>query len=279
MAPTFCPTLCCDHRCVICPNELTSWSDGAHCLRQQRALDELGPDEAYITISGGEPTLYPQRFLALLSQLTEKCPQADLQVLSHGGRFSDPQFVATAAQYSRRIHLEIPVHGPDSSLHDYIAGKRGSFTNARRAIRHLLQMGIPVDVRVVVNRLNYGHLPQIVGYVTSSLPGVRSIIFISMEATGACRLHLDTLWIRHRALQPYLKEAVYGALLAQLEVRLYNYGLCLLESDLWPLASDSISPHKKCFPPICSRCLVQDHCPGIFVSNQDVIYDELKPVT
>jgi His-Xaa-Ser system radical SAM maturase HxsC len=279
MALTFCPTLCCDNRCVMCPNEPLGPCRENDCLDEWRVVRELSSDEKYITVSGGEPTLRPEVFLRLLTILTSRCPNAHIQILSHGGRFSVPQFARELCRFKNHVHVEIPLHGPNASLHDRIAGKQGSFNNAVCAINNLVSEGIPVDVRVVVIRLNYQYLDQIVEYISCCLPGVRSVIFISMEATGTCRANLREVWIDYKPIMPHLRKAVYASILSRLQVRLFNYALCLLDSDLWSLAADSISPHKKFYPPVCCGCSVRSYCPGIFKSNEDILHDELRPIS
>jgi His-Xaa-Ser system radical SAM maturase HxsC len=279
MAATLCPTLLCDQRCVMCPNKMGT--DMGHLPTAEKCIrlaDSLDANETHVTVSGGEPTLLGSSLPVLLFQIQRQCPDCRIQLLSHGGRFADPEYSRSHASMRDRMHVEVPLHAHQAKLHDQITQVHGSFLNASRAIRNLILEGFAVDVRVVVTRLNYEHLVNIVGYVLNTLPGVRSLIFISMEATGNCRNNLATLWIDHKAVLPHIESAVFLALEAGSHALLYNYALCLLSRQLWSLAADSISPSKKAFADCCEGCLVKCHCPGMFMSNVEILDNELYPI-
>lgn len=273
------PTLACNYRCVMCPNPLGLRHESEQLESAFAKAKNLDPNLRNVVISGGEPTLVGDQLFKLIDAVIARCPRAHVQVLSDGGRFRDAAFAKQMSKYSEVLHIEVPIHSSDESLSDAITGGRGSLGHATTAANNLLEAGITIDVRVVITRLNYETLASTVQYVTSSLPRIRSIIFIFLEATGECKLSIDELWVDHFQISPHLEDAVLACFRASLPARLYNFPLCLIPKWLWSLAYDSISPHKKHLPAVCSGCRMKERCPGIFVSNEELLSPYLFPIT
>src|SRR5262249_32644253 len=56
----------------------------------------------------------------------------------------------------------VDVMGARAETHDYLTGVSGSFERACDAVQHLLDVGIPTDMLIILNRRNAGELQEYV---------------------------------------------------------------------------------------------------------------------
>jgi len=124
-------------------------------LKIEQLSKSLGK-KLIITITGGEPLLYPQ-FFSLLHYLSTKMTVKEIHIASNGTLIDD-QLAARLKKYNVK-KIQISIDGIEKN-HDAIRGK-GSFKKAINGVKILCKNGLKVSVQMVVNKKNIGDVDDI----------------------------------------------------------------------------------------------------------------------
>ncbi|KVE40081.1 His-Xaa-Ser system radical SAM maturase HxsC [Burkholderia sp. BDU5] len=257
----------CQHYCLMCSQPPKDVDDN-WLLDEAIELIRLIPrtTEA-LGFTGGEPTLYKDRFLDVLRLAKSLLPQTKLHILSNGRLFVDRAF---AAHYAAVDHpdmtIGIPVYSDDPAMHDYIVQAKGAFDETIRGILHLKELGQKVEVRVVLHKLSIGRLEKLAQFIARNLLFVDHVALMGLEITGFTRANLDKLWIDPYDYRNTLSRAVriledYG-----MHVSVYNHQLCVVNADIKNAYRKSISDWKNEYLPICEPCTRRHECGAFFSS-------------
>jgi His-Xaa-Ser system radical SAM maturase HxsC len=222
-----------------------------------------------IGITGGEPTLLNERFFSLLQHINAVLPDTHIHVLSNGRRFYDLSYCqGFDAINKKQLLVGIPLHSDYSGDHDRITRIKGSHTQTIKGLYNLGRMNVPVELRIVINKLNYERLPQISSFIYRNLPFVRYVSFMGMETTGWAVKNRDAVWIDPWDYRAELEHAVLGLSACGIDTTVFNLPHCLLPVSLHPFATKSISDWKVNFSDNCSDCVYRQECCGLFVTSE-----------
>ena len=106
------------------------------CIRDRARYDEclkiLGcidlRNDQNIGITGGEPTIEPEKLLKLLSKIAKKSPNQKVHILTNGRNFEDINLVKNLSKIEHLdISYGIPLYSDLAEEHDFITGVKGSF--------------------------------------------------------------------------------------------------------------------------------------------------------
>ena len=151
LSVTLCITQTCNLQCKHC------YSDCKNSLSQEElSTDELLAFIDYliehnfiqINIEGGEP-LYRKDF----SQILSRCCRKMFTTVRTNGTMVSP----TVAREFKDLgvgRVIVDIMGAQSATHDYFAGEPGSFAKACAAVADFLDVGIPTDLLIILNRRN-----------------------------------------------------------------------------------------------------------------------------
>ena len=257
----------CDNLCLMCSqpprDRVDDW-----LLGQAFEAISLMPENAFeLGISGGEPTLYGDRFIELVNHVRVKLPDTFLHILSNGRKFADPKFAAAYANAtSAGTMVGIPLYGAECGLHDYVVQAEGAFEETINGIINLAELGEAIEIRVVLHAATAPHIVSIAQFIARNLPFVDQVALMGLEMMGLARRNIDLLWIEPLAYQESLAEAVETLHAHGIHTMIYNHQLCLLHRDIWQFAVKSISDWKNEYDPLCAECAVVDRCGGFFHS-------------
>lgn len=261
----------CNNRCLMCCQPPVEREEGDELLDGCRRLVEGAPcDLPQIAITGGEPTLLDGRLFDLIALIRHTLPRTEIQLLSNGRAFASEPFARRLAQVAsdpRFIYVGVPLHSDYGGDHDGVTGVRGSFDETLQGLYNLALCEIPVELRVVVQASNYRRLPRMADFIFRYLPFVSSVAFMALEDRGWCRKNPSKVWVEPQQYMPLLRQAVLTLAGWQMEVKLFNYPLCLLPADLHPFACRSISPWKVRYLPLCEGCSLRAGCGGLFATS------------
>ena len=152
----------CNHYCLMCSQPPKDVNDDWLVDELFEAIPLLSTETPEIGFTGGEPTLLGDRFLRLASDMKSHLPATALHILSNGRRFVDARFRRDyAAIQHPDVMLGIPIYSSVSQVHDYVVQADGAFDETIRGILNLKTYGQRVEVRVVIHRQNYAHLPSL----------------------------------------------------------------------------------------------------------------------
>ncbi|SOB80748.1 His-Xaa-Ser system radical SAM maturase HxsC [Sphingomonas guangdongensis] len=252
----------CDQLCVMCsqPPKKTH-EDRFHHFERACLLAE--PD-AVIGVSGGEPTLYKERLLAMLERVLTERSDLSFHVLTNGQHFDGEDVARLRGGPFDRVTWGIPLYASDAELHDRIVGKKGAFDRLGETLAHLMLAGAAVELRTVLLSDNAPCLPQLARHVTARLGFVASWSIMQLENAGFARGRWSSLRFAHEVDFASVAIAVDHALLHGVDVRLFNFPRCTVPDAYRPLAPASISDWKRRYAPACDACSAKADCTGFF---------------
>jgi len=267
----------CNNHCIMCCQPPQKGDDFNYFYNQNVKLIKSAPKETKVVcITGGEPTLAGNRFIDLISLVRNELPSTEIHILSNGRTFINNDFTHNLkVAGGDKVFVGVPLHSDYFRDHDIIAGAKGAFSETMLGLYNLAEEGIPIELRVVVNKLNYYRLSQLAEFIFKNLYFVSWIAFMGMEDIGLATKNASTIWIEPVEYISKLCDAV--GLLAEygIPVSIYNIPLCLLPHGFHKFASQSISDWKTKYLDTCNDCSVKGQCGGLF-STSKKIYQGLK---
>ena len=271
----------CNSNCIMCPAGDLERKKGFSYSREllMKYIDYLPCDLEYLVMTGGEPTLQTSLFLESLERVKEKFPYTQVLLLTNGRSLSDKWlFEQVCQRQPNNFRIAIPIHADNPELHDYITRAPGSFEQTILALQRLMNSEIKIEVRIVVTKINCDNLLRIAQLISSKLQNVFCVNFIGLEPRGNCALNFDTVYIDHRTSFLKSKPAIEHLISAGYDVGLYNFPLCAVDKDFWPLAAKSIAGYKNVYHPDCDKCTVKEICGGFFTFTMSIARPEVFPV-
>jgi len=218
-----------------------------------------------INLTGGEPTIHP-RFLSLLKEVRKLFPANKIVIVSNGRMFSYLWFAEDCLKISN-FSLEIALHGANAKLHDRITCVKGSFKQTVAGIDNILKyksLSQELEIRIIITRLTYKHLGEIVNFIKKRFSGVNRVVLIFMEMEGLAEKNFKLVGLSYNELKPYFSSVKIKEWKKGLpDLRLYHFPLCVLESGLWQYAWRTLRGEEVTFLSSCENCQYKKYCLGI----------------
>lgn len=259
----------CNNRCLMCCQPPQMADDIDTLFQENLGRIKAAPKNLpIIGITGGEPSLLADRLVTLLKTIRQELPDTDIHILSNGRHFSDMDYARRVVEAGEgRLVIGIPLHSDYEGDHDRIAGARGAYTETMLGLYNLAVSGACIELRVVMNRMNYHRFPAMAEFIQKNLSFVAWTAFMGMERTGYAAKRGNKIWIEPKDYITELGKAVHYLDDWRHEVAIYNIPLCLLPSNLHAFARKSISDWKNYYPVLCEKCSVKDNCCGLFTTS------------
>lgn len=146
----------CNERCGFCwlhQGQTDVAPEQIHALLRELAARGLHR----LTLSGGEPTLFPG--LAELIAGARDCGVPERILQTNGVRLADPARLRALLD-AGLTEVFLALHGHRAELSDAITGLVGGFDKTRRALRNLLAEDVVLVLDHVVTAANVAHLPD-----------------------------------------------------------------------------------------------------------------------
>lgn len=257
----------CNSWCVMCSQPPRPDDDAELLDAWVDAIPLMDPATQDLGITGGEPTLLGDRFLALVAKLRKHLPDTSLHVLSNGRLFN---YLSLCQELKSvippKFMVGIPLYSDLAWQHDFVVQSDSAFDQTIRGILNLGRCGIAVEIRVVIHRFTAERLPDLAQFLCRNLPFVQHVALMGLEPIGFARSNYASLWIDPLDYQPELAAAVRMLESHGIHLSIYNHQNCVLPEALWPYARQSISDWKNIYLPECQNCTVQSRCGGFFHS-------------
>ena len=259
----------CNNHCIMCCQPPKRKDDIDRLFKENLHLVRTAPKELKILgISGGEPSLLGDKLFELLAEIRNSLPDTGIHLLSNGRAFANRDFTHRLKQVAGdKVCVGVPFHSDYPGDHDLIAGAKGAYEETILGLYTLASEGIEIELRVVINRLNYARLPQMSEFINKNLPFVNWVAFMGMEKTGLAVRNLNKIWIEPIEYIPKLTEAVQRLYDWDIDVAIYNIPLCLLPNKYHQFAEQSISDWKVRYQPFCEGCALKEKCCGLFATS------------
>jgi len=255
----------CNNNCLMCP---VDWKLAPRANPSQKKIisslkNILQKNDGDIAISGGEPTLNDD-LIGILNAVRKEFPEKDICLLSNGRRFAYQKYSRKFSQSRvNNLKIAIPLLGHSGYLHDKITAAQGSFQQTIAGLNNLLQEGFPIEIRVVISRLNYKHLRDIAKFISQNFPGILHVVFIAMDIEGKALENKKGVALRYSDFFTYLESAVDYLLKNNTNVRLYHFPLCVIKPSYWHLAWNSVEKVEVVFLKECKNCTTRQYCMGV----------------
>jgi His-Xaa-Ser system radical SAM maturase HxsC len=176
----------CNSNCLMCSQPPKDVDDVEYLYSINREVVKLiSPATAYITVTGGEPTLLGERLLELLSDLKTRLPSTHVHILTNGRTFASGSFARSLASIAHpRLSLGIPLYSDYAQDHDHIVQARGAFDQTVLGLHQLARWHVSTEIRIVLHKLSIPRLVDLAEYITRNLPFVSHVALVGLEPTG-----------------------------------------------------------------------------------------------
>lgn len=265
----------CNNNCIMCCQPPLNNDDIDELFERNIAIINRAPkDIPVVGISGGEPTLLGDRLIDLIKHIRQTLPDSDIHILSNGRNFKDIDYTQQVVEAGDdKLFVGIPLHSDYYKDHDIIAGAREAYNETMAGIFNLAAFGAAIELRIVINKLNYMRLPQMADFIHKNLPFVAWTAFMAMEHIGHAISNERNIWIEPIEYAYQLEEAVLTLTQWRKEVAIYNVPLCLIPESIHTYAQKSISDWKNKYLPECDHCSLKSKCCGLFATSQKTFRD------
>lgn len=262
----------CNNHCVMCCQPPKKRDDFDYYFRKNVALIKSAPKETKVVcITGGEPTLAGEKFIELVRIVREELPDTDIQILSNGRKYADLSFARKLKEIGDdKIFVGVPLHSDYAGDHDKISGSKGAFNETMLGLYNLAEEGIAIELRIVINKMNYKRLPLMAEFIFKNLYFVSWVAWMGMEDTGYARTNANHVWIEPIEYTDKLCKAVEILDGWDLPVAIFNIPLCLLPQEYHQYAAQSISDWKTKYLDICAECILKEKCCGLFATSKKI---------
>ena len=272
----------CNSNCIMCPMSLDSRKRGLSISQKDWAdIINLIPDNPeHITITGGEPFLEYRYLLPFMDQINKRFPQTEILILSNGRALSVASvFDDLFPLITERYCFAVPIHASYSELHDNISQTPGSFCQSIKGLKELSKTEAKIEIRIVGHQKNIYDINNIFHMLIGSGIKTNVINLLAMEMMGCAAHNRDSLWVDYFVLCQSAAQGIKYALLHGVDVGLYNFPLCTIPKQMWPLAKQSITPSKVRFYDECKGCKEYNACGGLFYSTFELNLCKINPIT
>lgn len=272
----------CNNNCLSCIMERKFLYSKTRTIEKiKKKIDHILSYSDHIEFNGGEPTIRKD-FFEILKYASQKKAK-EIGIISNGRMFSYPQFVKKLTNIQiNNLKIEISLYGPDSKIHDSITRAPGSFNQAIKGIRNLIKNNISVELRVIINKLNYRYLEEIAEFIISNFnkDELLRIVFINIKYFGIAFDNQNLISYKITEAFPYVNKAVNKLLNKDFKINLFHFPHCILPKDLWDLSLGVTAEKPEIvFPKECNSCSQKLDCSGIWKSYHDIFgSEELKTI-
>lgn len=271
----------CNSRCLMCSQPPTPQEDGWLFDEAMEIVALVEDAPAVIGISGGEPTLHPQRLRALLDTIHSRWSATHVEVLTNARHLGDEGRAALLLDGLAvgRTSWLVPLYGASDEVHDFVVQSPGAFDETLAGLLQLQQHEQCIQLRTVLVRPVIEGLTAWAEFVARNLPFVDAVALMATEPIGFALANQDISVVDVAEYVNELNVATGMLVTHQMRPVLMNMPLCKLPERLRPFAAVSISDWKNDYAPECADCTLRSSCAGFFVWDRTSVYRTgLKPV-
>lgn len=268
----------CNNHCVMCSQPPRDIDDNYLVNELLTAIPMMSRQTKEIGFTGGEPTILGDNFINLIRACKNFLPETSLHILSNGRNFKNLELAQKVADIRHHdLIIGIPLYSDISNIHNYVVQADNAFDETIRGILNLKQMGVRVEIRIVIHKQTYLRLAQLAEFISRNLLFVDHVALMGLEMMGFTKANIDDLWIDPVDYQPQLVEAVKILNRFKMNVSVYNHQLCLLDKKIWDFNRKSISDWKNEYMPECEPCTKKNECGGFFASAKFKYSKNIQP--
>lgn len=262
----------CNNKCVMCCQPPTQCDDIEKYFIQNIELIKSAPKGLKnIGITGGEPTLLGDKLFEYIRIIREYLPDTSIHILSNGRIFKDADYTHKLKDAGgEKLFVGVPLHSDFINDHNHIAGAESAYEETITGLYNLASEEICIELRIVINALNYTRLPQMAEFIFKNLTFVSWVALMGMEHIGYAIKNQSTIWIEPKQYSTQLADATLYLSQVGIPVSIYNVPLCLLDKRVHKYACQSISDWKTLYLDECEMCSMRSDCCGLFATSHRI---------
>ncbi len=257
----------CNSNCLMCSQPPTKSPDLWLIDEAILIAEHINQSPNTIGFTGGEPLLLGDKLPFILNHYFNLHPNSALQVLTNGRLFSQDKLTERIfSELNSSVNWQIPLYGHADFIHDYVVQTYKAFDQTIYGILALQEHHQSIQIRTVLIKPVLDNLPKIAEFITRNLPFVCEVALMVCEPTGFALANKELCRVDLREWHDKIINAVEILVRGNLGVVIMNAPLCVLPSELWVHAHQSISDWKRVYTNICDDCKVKSQCSGLFAS-------------
>jgi len=225
----------CNQRCNFCSaaDRMEWWTP----IPLKQIFSQILEKGNYIQISGGEPLLHPKVFEIVYFVKTRK-PWAFLEFQSNGTLLlKNKNLEKLMKLWVNLFNINYPCH--IESVNDEIAWVKWTLKPREDAMHAIIDNGGKLRINIIVNKLNYMHLPAMTDYIHWNFPWLERIQLSFTKAMWAADKNDDVV-PRYEDASPYFIETLEKARNYHIQVDVDHIPMCFL----WDFYEQHVDYHK-----------------------------------
>ena len=272
------PTFQCNNNCKFCSISVSE----RHRKRSTEGIKEMIKEAKdrgieIIGFTGGEPTIRKDIFE--LVRYAKSLGFRTVRIQTNGRMFSYKEFTKKMVDAGAN-YFKFTILSHTSEIHDELTRSPGSFEQSIQGIKNVKSFNRPIEVNILINKINYKFLPQIVNFLLGL--GVHKFSFGYINYIGNAWIYKDELAVSYTDVIPYLKEAIEIVKDFDLDkvIVIYipycfmqGYEICI-KPDVNPFNTEIGGPDfvvslddnvkkEKIKLPQCRECMYENICNGV----------------
>jgi MoaA/NifB/PqqE/SkfB family radical SAM enzyme len=198
-------TKICNNNCLFCLDK-DAQSGTAVSLDEIKKNLLIGKKKkiGQVVLSGGEATIHPN--FTDIVKMARKIGYSHIQVITNGRMFAYPNFLISALRAGVN-EITFSIHGHNEKLHDAQTQIKGSFQQAVGGLKNALSVkGLIVNIDIVINKINYIYLEDILKYFIDL--GVREFDLLQIIPSGQAWKNRKKLFYDIPEAMPHIRRAL-----------------------------------------------------------------------
>ena len=285
----------CNQKCMCCPcqkdSNLKPIIELNELKNQINKMETAGITD--VTISCGEPTIYPD-FFEIIKYLIDK--NLKVHILSNGEKFSDISFATKFVEVAKckEITVTTTLHSYKKEEHEEQNGSKGSFERTIKGLKFLDNNNIQISVKHCITKYNYKDLKKFIEFVTATFSPKSEIQIWGIDLCGIDRKTADKYFADFKNVKPYMEETLDYFETININNRnqvltINNLPLCMCDCYYWNYFTipnsyyinyleSSNQEFEINYGPIsanCNDCLFKQYCKGTYKTVFEMYGDNI----
>ena len=199
----------CNQKCICCPCEKDQRLKKVIEIKElQKEIDrmvEIGVTD--VTVSGGEPTVYPN-FFEVITYLVNK--DLNIHILSNSEKFANIEFAKKFVETTRGKNVTVTTtfHSYKELEHEKQNGSKGSFNRSLNGLKFLDENNIQVSLKQCITSYNYKDLKNFIKFLTDNFSARAEIQFWGIDLCGMDEKSARKYFVEFKEIKPYIEEAL-----------------------------------------------------------------------
>ncbi len=199
----------CNQKCICCPCEKDQRLQKVIEIKElQKEIDrmvEIGVTD--VTVSGGEPTVYPN-FFEVITYLVNK--DLNIHILSNSEKFANIEFAKKFVETTRGKNVTVTTtfHSYKELEHEKQNGSKGSFNRSLNGLKFLDENNIQVSLKQCITSYNYKDLKNFIKFLTDNFSARAEIQFWGIDLCGMDEKSARKYFVEFKEIKPYIEEAL-----------------------------------------------------------------------